>query len=109
MKESIFLQKMAKLYAQEETMMIMEGDFVTFAVEDETEIGRVEYVMTEGYFSIPESKYYTEATPENPALLIRIYEEKEETEYMIGKLYSEVQPANLDEYEANEMENEEED
>ena len=67
-----------------------EGDVVQFQLEGAEARGRIEYVMTEGYFSLPDSIFYTEATRENPALLIRIWEGDTETEYMVGRLASEV-------------------
>jgi hypothetical protein len=88
--QNYFLQQMARVWAQEE-VMIKEADIVNFVLNGQTATGRVEHVMTDGYFSIPESKFYTPATPENPALLIRIWENGEETEYMVGRMFNEVE------------------
>lgn len=78
-----------------EKAMIAEGDFVAFICHDEEmKIGRVEYVMTEGVFGLTGSEYAMEATPEDPVLSIRIFEEEdgawEETEYTVGHRASEV-------------------
>ena len=78
-----------------EKAMVSEGDFVAFICHDEEmKIGRVEYVMTEGIFGLTGSEYAMEATPEDPVLSIRIFEEEdgawEETEYTVGHRASEV-------------------
>lgn len=78
-----------------EKAMVSEGDFVVFICHDEEmKVGRVEYVMTEGIFGLSGSEYAMEATPEDPVLSIRIFEEEdgawEETEYTVGHRSSEV-------------------
>ena len=59
--------------------MIIEGDFVMCpeGYEDKPLVGRVEYVMTEGMFGMPGSEYAIEASPEEPAALVRHYEEED--------------------------------
>lgn len=78
-----------------EKAMVTEGDFVAFICHDEEmKVGRVEHVMTEGMLGLTGSEYAIEATMEDPALSIRIYEEEdgawEETEYTVGHKMSEV-------------------
>jgi hypothetical protein len=78
-----------------EKAMITEGDFVIFPNdEDEIEVGRVEYVMTEGIFGLSDSEYSIKATPEDPVLSIRCYENEdgiwEEQPYSVGVRSSEV-------------------
>lgn len=59
--------------------MIIEGDFVMCpeGYEDKPLVGQVEYVMTEGVFGIPGSEYAIEASPEDPAVLVRHFEEED--------------------------------
>lgn len=59
--------------------MIIEGDFVMCpeGYEDKPLVGQVEYVMTEGMFGIPGSEYAIEASPEEPAVLVRHFEEED--------------------------------
>jgi hypothetical protein len=59
--------------------MIIEGDFVMCpeGYEDKPLVGRVEYVMTEGMFGLPGSEYAIEASMEEPAVLVRHYEEED--------------------------------
>ena len=58
--------------------MVAEGDFVMFLCEeDEIKVGRVQYVMTEGVLGLSDSEYAIMATPEDPALLVRCYEEED--------------------------------
>ena len=78
-----------------EKAMITEGDFVIFPNdEDEIEVGRVEYVMTKGIFGLSDSEYSIKATPEDPVLSVRCYENEdgvwEEQPYSVGVRSSEV-------------------
>jgi hypothetical protein len=59
--------------------MIIEGDFVMCpeGYEDKPLVGQVEYVMTEGMFGIPGSEHAIEASPEDPAVLVRHFEEED--------------------------------
>jgi len=75
--------------------MVAEGDFVITTCEDETYVGIVQYVMTNGMFGIPGSDYAKDASSENPVVLIRTleYDEEdgwEESPYMIGSMASNV-------------------
>jgi hypothetical protein len=58
---------------------IKEGDFVMCpeGYEDKPLVGQVEYVMTEGMFGIPGSEYSIEASMEEPAALVRHFEEED--------------------------------
>lgn len=59
---------------------IREGDIVSFTSDSDIparHVGRVEHVMEDGVYGLPDSQYSVEATPENPALAIRLYELKE--------------------------------
>lgn len=72
---------------------VLAGDWVLWAGEDgETLCGTVEYVMTEGTLGAEGSEYSIEATPEDPAALIRIYEGEEgnweATEMLVGQKVS---------------------
>ena len=78
-----------------EKAMVSEGDFVIFLNdEDEIEVGRAEYVMTEGIFGLSDSEYSIKATAEDPVLSIRCYENEdgiwEEQPYSVGVKSSEV-------------------
>lgn len=70
---------------------VEDGDIVMFSLNGEMTIGNIEYVMTEGYFGLPNSKFYTPASVQEPVVLIRIWMNGEETEYMVGRKLSEVQ------------------
>jgi hypothetical protein len=85
--------------------MVVEGDFVIVAAEDETYIGIVQYVMTEGMFGIASSDYALEASIENPVVLVRTLELEEdegiweESEYLIGaesKMVTKIEPLALE-------------
>jgi len=74
--------------------MVKEGDMVMAPNDDEVYVGRVVHVMTEGMLGFPGSEYALAASPEEPAILIQLFEMEEggleETEYFIGKKASEV-------------------
>ena len=59
--------------------MIVEGDFVMCSegYDDKPLVGQVEYVMTDGMFGIPGSEYAIEASMEDPAVLVRHFEEED--------------------------------
>ena len=85
--------------------MVVEGDFVIVACEDETYIGIVQYVMTEGMLGIASSDYAIEASMENPAVLVRTLELEEdegiweESEYLVGaesKMVTKIEPLALE-------------
>jgi hypothetical protein len=74
--------------------MVKEGDMVMAPNDDEVYIGRVVHVMTDGMLGFPGSEYALAASPEEPAILIQLFEMEEggleETEYFIGMKASEV-------------------
>jgi HK97 family phage prohead protease len=77
------------LEPQEEARNFAVGDFVSW----DDGVGRVEHVMTEGTLGDAGSEYSLEATADNPAALVRIYEDGEETDLFVGKRMSELSPA----------------
>lgn len=74
--------------------MVKEGDMVMAGYEDEIHVGRVVHVMTEGMLGMPGSEYALAASPEDPAILMQLFEMEEggleETEYFVGHRASEV-------------------
>jgi len=74
--------------------MVKEGDMVMAPNDDEVYVGRVVHVMTDGMLGFPGSEYALAASPEEPAILIQLFEMEEggleETEYFIGMKASEV-------------------
>ena len=75
--------------SEEEARAFAVGDFVAW----DGGVGRVEHVMTEGTLGEAGSEYSLEATPDDPAALVRIYEGGEETDLFIGKRMSELSAA----------------
>jgi HK97 family phage prohead protease len=71
---------------------LQEGDFVSWNSSGGRARGRIEHIMTEGTLGVPDSDFSIEATEENPAALIRIYERYEdgwrETEVLVGHRFS---------------------
>ncbi len=64
------------------------GDFVSWNSSGGTARGKIEYIMRDGTLGVPESDFSINATPEDPAALIRIYRKGtdgwEETETLVG-------------------------
>lgn len=74
--------------------MVKEGDMVMAPNDDEVYVGRVVHVMNDGMLGYPGSEYSIEATADEPAILIQLFELEEggleETEYFIGAKASEL-------------------
>lgn len=74
------------------------GDFVEWDSSGGMARGRIEHIMTEGTLGVPDSSFSIEATPEDPAALIRIWRQEEdddtgemewdETETLVGHRFS---------------------
>ena len=76
---------------------LMLGDFVEWESGGGMARGRIEHIMTEGTLGIPDSSFSIEATPDDPAALIRIYRPDEndlgevywdETDILVGHKFS---------------------
>jgi HK97 family phage major capsid protein/HK97 family phage prohead protease len=71
---------------------LSEGDFVQWDSSGGTARGRIEHVMREGTLGVPGTEFSIDATPEDPAALIRIYSEGDEgwepTEVLVGHKFS---------------------
>jgi len=93
---AIFASIASKSIKALEKSMIAEGDFVMFINEDdEIEVGRVEYVMTNpGLLGLPGSEYSMEYAEDDKPVIVRCYEEKDgswsEEEYVYYVRMSEV-------------------
>ena len=71
---------------------VKEGDFVSWGSSGGTARGRVEHVMREGTLGVPDSDFKINATPEDPAALIRIWSKGgdgwNETDKLVGHKFS---------------------
>ena len=71
---------------------LTEGDFVRWDSSGGTAQGRIEHIMREGTLGVPGTEFSIDATPEDPAALIRIYSEGDDgweaTETMVGHKFS---------------------
>lgn len=75
---AIWASTAKKFVTSVEKSMVTEGDYVMFICEeDEIKVGQVEYVMSEGTYGLEGSEYAIEATPEDPVLSIRVFEEED--------------------------------
>ena len=93
---AIWASTARKSIASIEKSMVTEGDFVMFLNEDdEIEVGRVEYVMTNpGTLGLSGSEYSMEYAEDDKPIAVRCYEEEdgswEEKEYVYYTRMSEV-------------------
>lgn len=69
---------------------LKEGDFAmtSHGEEDEFHIGQVVHVMREGMLGVEGGEYTLEASAENPAVLIQLYEQEESGFWEATRLYS---------------------
>jgi HK97 family phage prohead protease len=71
---------------------LSEGDFVRWDASGGAAQGRIEHVMREGVLGVPDSDFKINATPEDPAALIRIYRPQGngwgETDTLVGHKFS---------------------
>lgn len=69
---------------------LKEGDWAltSHGKEDEFHIGQVVHVMREGMLGVPGGEYTLEATAENPAVLIQLYEQEEDGFWEATREYS---------------------
>lgn len=97
-----FVSRRALEIARSETRSFATGDFVAW----DGGVGRVEYVMEEGRLGMDGSEYSIEATAEDPAALVRIWESDEgmweETDTFVGKKMSDLVAASVQQDEPDE-------
>ena len=69
---------------------LKEGDFAMTAHggDEEFHVGQVVHVMREGMLGVPDGEYTLEATAENPAVLIQLFEQDEEGLWEATRLYT---------------------
>jgi HK97 family phage major capsid protein/HK97 family phage prohead protease len=71
---------------------LQDGDFVQWDSSGGTAKGKIESIEREGSINVPGTEFTIEATPEDPAALIRIYSEGEDgweaTETLVGHKFS---------------------
>lgn len=72
------------------------GDMVSWNSSGGTATGRIEHIMRDGVLGIPNTEFSIKATEEDPAVLIRIYQDGEPTETLVGHKMSTLRAANTD-------------
>lgn len=68
----------------EKAKSVKNGDMVSWQSSGGTARGKVEHIMREGVLGVPNSKFSIKAEKDDPAVLIRIYKDGEETETLVG-------------------------
>ena len=70
--------------------MLKEGDFAMTAhgSDEDVHIGQVVHVMREGMLGVPGGEYSLEASAENPAVLIQLFEQEENGYWEATNLYT---------------------
>ncbi|MCC3606974.1 MAG: phage major capsid protein [Microcoleus sp. PH2017_29_MFU_D_A] len=64
------------------------GDFVEWNSSGGKARGQIERIVREGTLSVPDTDFTLDATEENPAALIRLFREGEETDTLVGHRFS---------------------
>lgn len=70
--------------AMKKAVSVKTGDMVSWNASGGTARGKVEHVMREGVLGVPDSEFSIKAEKDDPAVLIRIYKDGEETETLVG-------------------------
>lgn len=60
------------------------GDMVSWQSSGGTARGKIEHIMRDGVLGVPKSSFSIKAEKDDPAVLIRIYKDGEETETLVG-------------------------
>ena len=60
------------------------GDMVSWNSSGGTARGKITHIMREGILGVPDSKFKIKAEPDDPAVLIQIYRNGEETDTFVG-------------------------
>ena len=63
---------------------LKSGDFVSWNSSGGTARGKIVHIMREGVLGVPDSKFKINAQPDDPAVLIQLYRDGEETETFVG-------------------------
>ena len=64
------------------------GDYVSWNSSGGRARGEIERIVTEGELKVPDTDFSIDATPEDPAALIRIYTDGESTDTLVGHKFS---------------------
>jgi HK97 family phage prohead protease len=92
MATETYVSKRALEMAQVETRAAADslkvGDFVSWEFSNGKSQGRITRIVTDGQIEVPDSSFTINGTPDDPAVLIRIYDEEddgwEETDRLVG-------------------------
>jgi len=71
-------------YAMKKASGLAVGDMVSWQASGGTARGKIEHIMRDGVLGIPKSSFSIKAEKDDPAVLIRIYRDGEETETLVG-------------------------
>lgn len=71
-------------YAMKKASGLAVGDMVSWQASGGTARGKIEHIMRDGVLGVPKSSFSIKAEKDDPAVLIRIYKDGEETETLVG-------------------------
>lgn len=83
--------RLARVSSKASAEEAVEGAYVGWTSGEESYVGRIEHVMTDGMLGVEGSRYALEATPEDPAILVRLFDDGVETEELRGARASQVE------------------
>lgn len=89
------LEEEAELEEVEKAKDFKVGDMVQWNSSGGTARGKITRVVREGTVAVPESSFKIKAEPDNPAVLIRIYRDGEETETIVGHKMSTLRSSSM--------------
>jgi hypothetical protein len=79
-----YVQSVQKQELIEKAKSFKEGSMVSWNSSGGTARGKIVHIMREGVLGVPDSKFKINAQPDDPAVLIQIYRDGEETETFVG-------------------------
>ena len=79
-----YVQSVQKQELIEKAKSFKEGSMVSWNSSGGTARGKIVHIMREGVLGVPDSKFKINAQPDDPAVLIQLYRDGEETETFVG-------------------------
>jgi len=74
------------------------GDMVSWSSSGGKAEGKIEYIMRQGVLGVPKTKFSINATKDDPAVLIRIYQDGKATETLVGHKMSTLRASSMSKY-----------
>lgn len=92
--DTVLLEAASRTYRKATAAQVQEGRFAEWDASGGSARGQIEHIMTEGTLGVPGTDFAITATPEDPAVLLRVWRQDEDywepTEVLVGHRASEL-------------------